>query len=291
MKKTRKRRSKAGLNLLIPCISTTLVLILLGLVVFFVATGDKIGRSLRENFTLSLMLDDHTTKQEAYQLQTMLRAMPSVKQTAYISKERATREQAEALGADPADFLGSSPVPASFEVFMKAEYANSDSLARIIPVIRTHPRVIDVIYPQELMDSVNDNIRKVSLVLLAIAALLMLVSFSLINNTIRLNIYASRFIIHTMKLVGARWSFIRRPFMWHAFWVGFISALCASAALTGGVAVLIDWEPTLQELIGWEVVALSCAAILTVGMLMTLSCAFFSVNKHLRMRGDEVYMK
>ena len=272
-----------------PCISTTLVLVLLGTVVFFVAMGVQLSRVMKENFSLSLMLDDGITQAEAYGLQQRLRAEPYVRLTSYVSKEKASREQAEAMGADPAEFMGYSPVPASFEVYLNADYTAADSLAKIVPALQADEHVIEVVYPQELMETVNANIRRVSVVLLVIAVLLTFVSFSLINNTMRLSVYASRFLIHTMKLVGAKWSFIRRPFMLNAFGIALVSVLAAEAVLVGLAVWLVKWEPDVLRVLDWRVAAVTTGVVAAAGLLMTMLCAYFSVNKHLRMSGNSVY--
>lgn len=283
------KRGSGNFNTVTACISTALVLILLGTIVFFVAVADTLGRTLRENFTVEVLLDDSIPNREAVALQRTLRTQPYVRSVSYISKERATREQAEVLGADPSEFLGYSPIPASFELHLKAEYADNDSLARYAPALKAHKYVTDVIYPQDLMDVVNDNIRRVSLVLLGIAILLAFVSFALISNTMRLSIYARRFTIHSMKLVGAKWSFIRRPFMIRAFWIGLIASLVADSLLFSGMQALLEWDAGLDRQVTPFVMAVTLGSVLACGLLLTLLCAYFSVNRHLRMSGNDVY--
>lgn len=285
----KKRRGSGSFNTITACISTALVLILLGTVVFFVTMADNLGRTLRENFTVEVLLDDSISNREAVALQRMLREQPYVRHVSYTSKERATREQAEALDTDPSEFLGYSPIPASFELHLKAEYADKDSLARYTPALKAHRYVTDVVYPQDLMDVVNDNIRRVSIVLLAIAVLLAFVSFALINNTMRLSVYARRFTIHSMKLVGAKWSFIRRPFMRRAFWIGLVASLVADGLLFSGMQALIEWDADISRLITPFVMAVTLGSVFACGLLLTLSCAFFSVNRHLRMSGNDVF--
>ena len=193
MSKKKKSRSGLRLNVVTSCISTTLVLVLLGAVVFFVTTATHLSDMLRENFTVSVMLDDDIPNNEANKLQQQLRRLPCAASVSYISKERAAAEQIKAMGCDPSEFLGSNPIPASFEIHLKADYTTSDSLETIIPGLKEQKYVMDVDYPKELMESINSNIRKISIILLAVALLLTFVSFVLINNTMRLSIYARRF--------------------------------------------------------------------------------------------------
>ena len=173
----RKKKSPRGgrLDSVTACISTTMVLILVGTVLFFAALADNLSRSLRENFTVEVLLNDSIDQQQAYQLQTLLKSQPYTRHVVYTSKEEATRQQVEALGMDN-DFLGSSPIPASFEVHLKANYADTDSLQRYMPLLNKDARVSDVIYPGDLMKDVNRNIRKVSFILLIVAVLLGFVS-------------------------------------------------------------------------------------------------------------------
>ena len=171
----------------------------------------------------------------------------------------------------------------------KADYTTSDSLETIIPGLKEQKYVMDVDYPKELMESINSNIRKISIILLAVALLLTFVSFVLINNTMRLSIYARRFSIRTMQLVGAKPSFIRRPFMSNAFWVGFISAMFACALLVFGIDSLVRFDPSMAKVVTWEIVAITMGTVFGCGIILILLCAYFSVNKYLRMRADDIY--
>lgn len=166
-------------------------------------------------------------------LQKRLDKEPFVKQTEYISKKQALKEQTEAMGTDPEEFLGYNPFTASIEIKLHSDYANSDSIAKIEKLIKKNTNIQEVLYQRELIDLVNENIRNISLVLLTLAVVLTLISFALINNTIRLAIYSKRFLIHTMKLVGASWGFIRRPFLRRNIWSGVLAGIMADAILMG----------------------------------------------------------
>lgn len=267
-----------------------MVLVLVGVVAFFASMADNLSRTLRENFTVEVLIDDSTTQAQAHQLQTYLRHQPYTRLTNYISKDKATQLHASAQGIDPEEFLGHSPIPASFEVHLRAEYANSDSLARFMPALRQQAVVTDVVYPEDLMDNVNRNIGKVSLALLAVAVLLAIVSLSLINNTMRMSVARRRHSIQTMKLVGARWGFIRRPFMRQAFWIGFFAVLLADGLLYAGIAALLQWDAGIAALITPLVVAITLGSVAVVGLALTLITAFFSVNKHLYMTREQAYL-
>lgn len=270
-------------------ISTMLVLLLLGMVVFFVLSADNLSRYVRENISFSVLVSDDMKEPEALKFQKRLNSEPFVKETMYISKEQALKEQAEAMGTDPAEFLGYNPFTASIEIKLNADYAHTDSIAWIEEKIMQNKKVMEINYPQDLLDAVNSNIRKISFFLLGLAALLTLISFALINNTIRLTIYSKRFLIHTMKLVGASWGFIRRPFLWRNFCVGLIAAFMADAALTGIAYGLVRYEPELIEIITPVTVLTVMGAVLVFGLIITFLCAYISINKYLRMKASALY--
>ena len=289
MAKKKKKSEGTVMNVVTACISTTLMLILLGTVIFFVCFAHNFSNSLKENFTVTLMLDENITQKQAYNIQTRLRKLPCTRSLNYMSKEKAQRELAEGLGTEQTDFLGDNPLSASFELRLKSEYANSDSLGKILPPLKSDSLIVDVTAPQNLMDSLNRNIRHISSVLLVIALLLTLVSFVLISNTIRLSIYARRLLIKTMRLVGASYGFIRRPFIRKAVGIGIISAFFACGALTLGIYNLIKYDPEIQEIITWQSVAVTGGAIVVCGILITWLSAHISVTHYLKMSREKLY--
>lgn len=270
-------------------ISTTLVLLLLGLVVFFVLGAHNLSIYVRENINFSVLISDDMKEADILKLQKKLDKEPFVKQTEYISKKQALKEQSEAMGTDPEEFLGYNPFTASIEIKLHSDYANSDSIAKIEKMIKKNTNIQDVLYQRELIDLVNDNIRNISLVLLALAVVLALISFALINNTIRLAIYSKRFLIHTMKLVGAGWGFIRRPFLRRNIWSGVLAGIMADAILMGTAYWLVSYEPELIRVITPEVMLLVSGSVLIFGVVITFLCAYLSINKYLRMKASTLY--
>lgn len=270
-------------------ISTTLVLLLLGLVVFFVLAANNLSVYVRENINFSVLISDDMKEADILKLQKKFDQQPFVKETEYISKKQALKEQTEAMGTDPQEFLGYNPFTASIEIKLHSEYANSDSIAKIEKVIKKNTNIQDVLYQKDLIDAVNENIRNISLVLLALALVLTFISFALINNTIRLAIYSKRFLIHTMKLVGASWGFIRRPFLRRNFWIGVLAAFIADAILMGTAYWLVSYEPELIRVITPEVMLMVSGAVLAFGVVITCFCAYLSINKYLRMKASTLY--
>lgn len=199
MSKTRKKKRRVGrFATITTCISTTLVLVLLGTVVLFVSIGTNFSRQIRQELTIEVLLNDSVTNEQMLATQAKLRQAPYARLVDYISQERGTREMNAALQGDlETDFLGGSPIPAEFEVYLKADYANLDSIAHYEPSVRALPGVTDVIYPRDVMGNLDRTIPIVGAVLLVVAGLLTLVSFSLINNIVRMNIYANRYSIRS----------------------------------------------------------------------------------------------
>ena len=294
VRKLMKRRKKyagnrRGVQLVTLCISTAMVLVLLGLVVLSVQTSRNLSQWVKENLTVTVMLSDDVSVNGAKLLCRDLYHRPYSRNIDYISKDQALKEQSEAMGSDPSEFLGVNPFPATLELQLHSDYANRDSLKWIAKELQKNPNVTDVAYQVDLMDSVNRNLTKVNLLLLALAVLLTFVSFSLINNTVRLSVYSRRFLIHTMKLVGASWTFIRKPFMRQALMVGVVAAIVAIVALGGLVYGLYYYEPNILTVITWRELTITGVAVLLFGIIITATCSYISVNKFLRMSAGELY--
>lgn len=292
MKQQTARRHKlayADMQFITASVSTTLVLLLLGLVTLSVLGARNLSVYVKENISFTIVPDGSMKESDILRLQQQLKTKPYVKQAVYISKEDALREQTEALGANPEDFLQYNPFSASIEVNLNASYANADSLDMIERDIRQHNNIEDVVYRKELIDAVNENVRAISLSLLVLAGLLTCISFVLINNTVRLTVYSKRFLIHTMKLVGAGWGFIRRPFLRRNFWVGLMSAAVADGLLLGGAYWLVIREPGLIRVLTPEVMLAVAGVVLVAGVAITCLCALFSVNRYLHMDADTLY--
>ena len=287
--KRKSPRNRRGMQVVTLCISTTMVLISLGMVVFSVLSARNLSDHMRENLTMTIILKDSVTVNDAHLMCRDLYHRPYSRNIDYISKEQAQREQVKELGSDPSEFLGFNPFPATLEVQLKSDYANRDSLKWIVKEIQKDDRVTEINYMEDLMDKVNRNISRVSIILLALAALLTFVSFSLISNTVRLSVYARRFVIHTMKLVGASWGFIRRPFLKQAIGIGVLAAILAILVLGACVYGLFITQPGIEEVVTWQVLAITAGAVFLFGVVITSLCAWLAVNKFLKMTAGELY--
>lgn len=288
-----RKRKRAGsrhvLQTVTLCISTAMVLILLGLVVLTVFTGHNLSNYVKENLTVTMILSQDMTEPEAKQLIGEVRKLPYIKGLNYISKEQALREGTKELGADPTEFAGVNPFTASIELQLQPDYANNDSIRWISKRLRNFKKVSDIDYKSDLVEQTNTTLGKISVVLLVLAALLAIISFVLINNTVRLNVYARRFTINTMKLVGAPWGFIRRPFLRDAFTLGLASAIIAIAVLAGGVYLLWRDTPEILTVIDWKVMAITAGAVLVFGLCITTLCSLISVNRFLKAKSSDLY--
>ena len=289
MDKVRRTGSFFNMQFITSSISTMLVLLLLGMVVFFVMSANNLSDYVRENIGFTILVSDDMKEPEALKFQKELNGKAFVKESQYISKEQALKEQTEAMGTDPAEFLGYNPFTASIEIKLNAEYANSDSIAWIEKLILKNKKVMEVSYPQDLLDAVNRNIQRISMLLLGLAALLTLISFALINNTIRLAIYSKRFLIHTMKLVGASWGFIRKPFLVRNLWIGILAAVLADAVLMGMAYMLVKYEPELIDIVTPQTMLWVLLSVFVFGVAITWMCAYISINKYLRMKASTLY--
>ena len=291
MEKKRNKSSerRQGLQVATLCISTAMVLMLLGMVVLTVFTGMNLSSYVKEKLTVTMVLSPDMSDQEAQRLSQLVAQEPYIEQTNFVSKEQALKEGTKELGADPSEFAGENPFTAEIELQLKANYANNDSIKNIAAQLKTYNGVTDIDYKQDLINTVNNTLGKIGLVLIILAALLTIVSFSLINNSVRLSVYARRFSIHTMKLVGASWSFIRRPFLKRSVMLGLLSALIALVVLGAGMYALWKYEPDITTVLNWQVMLITACTVVVFGVVITLLCAYLSVNKFLKMKAGDLY--
>ena len=256
---------------------------------FTASTAQNLSSYMKENLVVTVMLRNDMTNPEGLQYCKTVKAKPYINKVTYVSKEQALKEGTKDMGINPKEFVGYNPFTPSVELQLKADYANNDSLSWIAQDLKRDRNVTDVNYQQDLIESVNSTLQKVSLVLLILAALLTIVSFSLINNTVRLSVYSRRFSIHTMKLVGASWGFIRAPFIRTAIGEGVVAALLADGVLGAGLYALYAYEPEIITVVNWQVLVITGVSVLLFGLIITTFCAYISVNKFLKMKAGDLY--
>jgi cell division transport system permease protein len=264
-------------------------LFLLGIVFLLGVTGKQLETFVKENISFSIILKDSQKEADARNLIKSLDKLPFIKSTEYISKEQAAKELEEELGENPETFLGFNPLQASIEVKIHSEYANPDSLRTIESKMNKYTAVDEILYRKDMMELVNQNMRKAELVLLGFALILIVISFVLISNTIRLMIYSKRFIIHTMKLVGATAGFVRAPFVRHYIANGIIASLLAIAMLGGTIYYLNETLRGFAFLLDIKSIVIVCVAIIAIGILLAITATCMAVNKYLRMNVDKLY--
>jgi len=270
-------------------VSITLVLLLLGLTSLIGFMGKRISTFVKENLTVTVDLPDTMNEKDILNLQKQLQATPFVKEISYISKEDIKQQLIQDLGRDPEEILGYNPASSCFEINMKAEYANTDSMKVIEKALKGKNIFSDVIYSQEDLDIVNSNLSKIATTLVVFALILIFISFTLIRNTIRLNIYSKRFLINTMQLVGATDSFIRRPFTTQTIFCGIIAAILANMLITAILYAFTKEYPELISLIKLDDLLFIYAIVLVLGIILTYLAARFAVNKYLKMKTNNLY--
>ncbi len=270
-------------------ISISLVLYMLGLIGLLLLNTKKLSDYVKENIGFSIFLNDDIKEVEIFGMQKILDAKHYVKETRYITKEQAVSDFKEDWGEDFEDFLGFNPLPASVDVKLYAPYANADSIAVIEKDILNYDGVRDVVYQKDLIYKVNNNVRKISITILAFSFLLFLIALTLINNTIRLSVYAKRFIIRTMQLVGAQHALIRRPFLFRSLYQGSLSALIAIGLLIGTMMIAERQLEGLFSLKDYRISAILFSMVIFVGILLALISTSLSVNRYLSMTTDELY--
>ncbi len=285
----RRNRKRFGFQGITLSVSTALVLILLGLVILTGFTANNLSKQVKENFTITSILSNDMSQVEAQQFCTRLKGKTYVSSMKYITKEQVLAEGTKALGANPKELVGYNFYSPLVELQLKSDYANSESLKWISAELLKGKNVSDIEFPKDLIDSVNKTLQLVIVILLVLAGLLTFISFSLINNTVRLSVYSRRFNIHTMKLVGASWGFIRRPFMRQVVRYGLIAGVLAVIVLGTGLYLLSLQEPNMLTVITPEAMIITGISVIVLGIVITAICVWLSVNKFLRMRAGDLY--
>ena len=270
-------------------ISISLVLLLVGVACMLVLNARSLSDYFKENMEVSVIMKQEGSESQALEFQSLLEDEPFVRTSTYVSREQGEREMMEMLGEDFLDVFDSSPVPISIDLTLDARYVSSDSLAVVKDELVSCGLVDEVNYQETLVDALNANLSRISAVLAVFIALLLFISYVLINNTVRLSVFARRFTIHTMKLVGATRRFIRAPFLWQAAMQGIFSAVIADGALVGLLFVLKNKFGQLFEMFSKEVLIMVMGIVLVAGLLICVISTCFVVNKLVSLKKDELY--
>lgn len=270
-------------------LSMSLVLFLVGLVCLLLFAARDMSRYVRENINLSVILDDQISDQYTQRIEKYLKDSPYAKSVEYVSKQDALKDHIASLGENPEEFLGYNPLMASIEVKLNAEYANVDSVAVIQTKLLSFEHINRIAYQKDMVSLVNENVRKVSLILLGLAVVLLFISVALIYNTIRLTVYSNRFLINTMKMVGATSWFIRKPYILKSMLNGLSAALIAMLLLTGMVAY-IQYEFAMPGMLVEPLTAfMVCLIVVSLGLALTAASSFLAVGRYLRMHSNDMY--
>ncbi len=270
-------------------ISISLVLVLLGAAMLVLLNAKAVGDWFKERMQVSVILKENVSEEAAKGYQAVLDSLPYVRTTEYISREQGIREMQELLGEDFMDAFAVAPVPVSLDVCLHAEYVSPDSLKRVGEVLKASPLVDEVVYQESLVDSLNENLGRITLVSAILIGLLIFISVVLIGNTVRLSMFSKRFSVHTMRLVGATRGFIRRPFMGRAALQGTVAALIALAVLAAGLYLFDREFAPVLEIFSREILAVVAFTVLAAGILLCVGSAFLVAGKMIDMSNEELY--
>lgn len=274
----------------ITTISITLVLFLIGLTILVGFAGKGLTTYFKENIGISIELPGNMDAATIVKTKEKLESIPYVKSTTYISKEEVKKQLLEDLGGDPEEVIGYDPSRSYFDVYIKSEYMNSDSLKKVEASLKDFKLTKDLSFKEEDIERANANLSRIATVLLILAVILVVISFTLIRNTIQLNIYSKRFIINTMRLVGATNSFIRRPFVLNMMGSGIIAAILANVAITGVIYYFTMNEFTeLITIVKMSELLIVYVSVIVFGILITVLATISAVNRYLRMATNKLY--
>jgi len=267
-------------------ISISLVIFMLGLIGLLLINAKKLSDYAKENLGFSVILINDKKEMDIIRLQKELDLADYVLETKFVGKEEAARYLKENLGEDFVGFLGFNPLLATIDVKLQADYANTDSIAVLEARLKQNPLVKEIRYQKSLVNKVNENVKKISIILFLFSLLFFSISFALINNTIRLSFYSKRFLINTMQLVGATAGFIRKPFVIKSAFFGALGALFAILIM---IIVVYFLQETLEGIILIKDKWLIFALMLVMGIFISGISTWFAVNRFLRLKTDELY--
>ena len=270
-------------------ISISMILFLIGVLGIVLLNAERLAKYVRENIGFTLVLNEGVQESEVADLQKSLTATDFVKSVEYIDKETAAQRLKEELGEDFTGFLGYNPLLSSIDVKLLADYANPEKLVILEKKFMEYSQVKEVLFQRDMVNIINENVKKIGIVLVFFSGLLLFIFSALINNTIRISIYSQRFIINTMLLVGATDGFIRGPFIRRSIWYGVLGALAANLLL---FVLMFSYSQELKGIVDlddFKIFGMVCGGVLLLGILISWSSTYFAVNKFLRLKFDELF--
>jgi cell division transport system permease protein len=270
-------------------LSVFLVLFLLGILGFFIINSQKLANDFKEKIAMTVFFKNEANDSILKTFGKQLKVAPYAKSNVFVSKETAAKQHTDIIGEDFMTFLGENPLQNSYDIHLKAEYVEKDSIPKIEKQLRANPMISDIVYDKQLVNLVNDNIKKVSMWILIISGFLTFIAVLLINSSLRLSIHSNRFIIKTMQMVGATKSFIRKPFVMRSVKLGMLGAALAILALIGVLAYVETSFPDLGILNDKILIGVVLLSVLSFGILITWMSTYFATQRFLNLRTDELY--
>lgn len=288
MSRTESRKGKSAY--FVPTISISLVLIVVGMLVFILLNARAISDHVKRNIGFAVIVKDNTNEVEIKRVQKILDTQPYVYTSKYITKEQAAKSFKKEMGEDFERILGANPLLPSIEIKLNPAYANNDSLAMIEKGLARFDIIHEVYYQKSMIESINENIRRITIIFLIVGAVLVLISFTLIRNMIHLAVYSQRLLIKTMQLVGATPFFICKPFVYGSMWRGFFGALIANLVLLGAIFFVQENVGNVINIMRQDVILLMVGFVILSGVVLSFFSAWFSVRRYLRRDLNDLYV-
>ena len=288
MSRTESRKGKSAY--FVPTISISLVLIVVGMLVFILLNARAVSDHVKRNIGFAVIVKDNTNEVEIKRVQKILDTQPYVYTSKYITKEQAAKSFKKEMGEDFERILGANPLLPSIEIKLNPAYANNDSLAMIEKGLARFDIIHEVYYQKSMIESINENIRRITIIFLIVGAVLVLISFTLIRNMIHLAVYSQRLLIKTMQLVGATPFFICKPFVYGSMWRGFFGALIANLVLLGAIFFVQENVGNVINIMRQDVILLMVGFVILSGVVLSFFSAWFSVRRYLRRGLNDLYV-
>ncbi len=288
MSRTESRKGKSAY--FVPTISISLVLIVVGMLVFILLNARAVSDHVKRNIGFAVIVKDNTNEVEIKRVQKILDTQPYVYTSKYITKEQAAKSFKKEMGEDFERILGANPLLPSIEIKLNPAYANNDSLVMIEKGLARFDIIHEVYYQKSMIESINENIRRITIIFLIVGAVLVLISFTLIRNMIHLAVYSQRLLIKTMQLVGATPFFICKPFVYGSMWRGFFGALIANLVLLGAIFFVQENVVNVINIMRQDVILLMVGFVILSGVVLSFFSAWFSVRRYLRRDLNDLYV-